>query len=109
MVEAASHQHGAAAARLEGLHQHPRAFGGADAFVETAGDRALVQPRQQRHPFAQRASEIEFALHRPLGDFGDLRLDPGVVGQFVDAFLPDHGRIHVRNEDIGNAEWHRAR
>ena len=46
----------------------------------------------------QRRCEIEFPAHRPLGDRGDLRLDPGVICQFVDAFLTDDRRIHVGDE-----------
>src|SRR3546814_9903545 len=38
--------------------------------------------------------------HRPLGDLGDLRLDPGIVGQFVDALDGDHGGIHVRDQQL---------
>ena len=72
--------------------------------LEALGDRSFVQPCQQRHPLAQRGGEIEFTPHRALGDRGDLRLDPGIVGEFVDAFLPDHGRIHVGDEQPRNLE-----
>ena len=58
----------------------------------------FIEPAEQGDPLAERAGEIQFALHRALGDRGDLRLDPGIIGEFVDAFLPDHGRIHVGDE-----------
>jgi hypothetical protein len=31
----------------------------------------------------------------PLGDGGDMRLEADIVGELVDAFLADHGRVHV--------------
>lgn len=48
----------------------------------------------------QRARKVELAAHRPLGDLRDLRLDPGIVGQFVDAFDGDHGGIHVCDQQL---------
>ena len=46
----------------------------------------------------QRLLEIELAVHGARGDRGDLRLDADGVGELVDAFLLDHGRIHVGDE-----------
>ena len=54
--------------------------------------------RQQRDALAQRRREIQLALHGALGDRGDLRLEPGIVGELVDAFLPDDRRIHVGDQ-----------
>ena len=54
-------------------------------------DRAFVQTRKQRHPLPQGGLEIKLALHRAFRDCGDLRLQAGVIGQLVDAFLPYHG------------------
>ena len=35
---------------------------------------------------------------------GDLRLEPGIIGQLVDAFLADHRRIHVGDEYVRHTE-----
>ena len=59
---------------------------------------ALVEPGEQPHPLTQRAREIELALHRPLGDPRDAVLEPDIIGELVDAFLADDGRIHVGDE-----------
>ena len=69
----------------------------------TVIDCSLPVDRSRADPLTQRALEIQLALHRALGNFCDLRLDVGVIGQLVDAFLPDHGRIHVRDEDLRHA------
>ena len=67
-------------------------------LVEAARELALVEPGEQPHALAQRAGEIELALHRALGDPRDLVLEPGIIGELVDAFLADDGRIHVGDE-----------
>ena len=50
----------------------------------------LIEPHEQCHPRSQRFGKVEFAAHRAFGDCGDLRLDPGIVCELVDALLPDH-------------------
>ena len=75
-----------------GIGPHP--------FRQASRDDRFVEPLEQRDPLLERRGEIEFAAHRPLGDRGNLRLDPGIIGQFVEAFLPDHGRIHVGDEQF---------
>ena len=37
-------------------------------------------------------------MHGSLGDACDLGLYPRIVRQLVDAFLPDHRRIHIGNQ-----------
>ena len=59
---------------------------------------AFFEPFEQGDTLAQRAFELQLATHCPLGNVGNAILDPGEIGQFVDAFLPDHGRIHVGDE-----------
>ena len=61
----------------------------------TTADR---QALQQRDALAQGRLEGELAAHGALGDRRDLLLQPDEVGEFVDAFLPDHGGIHVGEE-----------
>ena len=64
----------------------------------TSLDHRVGQALQQRDALAQRRLELELAAHGALGDGGDVRLQAGVVGQFVDALLADHGGIHVGEE-----------
>ena len=71
-----------------------------DALGEAAFDHRLLQALEQRDTGVERGFEIELAAHRRLGDGGDLRLDAGIVGQLVDAFDGDHGRIHVGDEQL---------
>ena len=66
-----------------------------DVLFDHVVDRLDRQALEQRHPLAQRRLEGNIAAHRALGDGRDLLLQSGIVGQFVEAFLADHGRIHV--------------
>ena len=63
-------------------------------------DHADRQALQQRDALAQRRLERDLAAHRAFGDGGDMRLQPGEIGQFVDAFLADHGGIHVGQKKL---------
>ena len=58
------------------------------------------QAFEQRNPLAQSRLEGDLAAHGPFGDCGDMRLEARIVGQFVDAFLLDHGGIHVGEEQL---------
>ncbi len=69
-----------------------------DAFGEDLCDDRFRQTLQQRHALGQRRLEIQLSVHRAGGDGGDMRADARLGGQFVDAFLPDHGRIHVGDQ-----------
>jgi len=40
------------------------------------------------------------AAHRPFGNACDMLLQAGEIGQFVDAFLADHGGIHVGQKKL---------
>ena len=73
---------------------------GTDALGQALVDGRNRQPVEQSNTLLEGSGEIQFAMHRPLGDFGDLRLEPGIVGELVDAFLADHGRIHVGDEQF---------
>ena len=99
-MEPAGHQHRVAAARVQRFDQRARAGHRADAVGKALLDGGFGQILQQADPFLQRAFEIEFALHGALGDRGDAILQPREIGELVDAFLPDHGRIHVRHQQM---------
>ena len=46
----------------------------------------------------KRRLERDLAAHRAFGDGGDMRLEADEIGKFVDAFLTDHGGIHVGDQ-----------
>ena len=69
-------------------------------FASTSIDHADRQSLEQRDPLAQRGLEFDLAAHRAFGDGGDMRLEAGEIGQFVDAFLADHGGIHVGEKKL---------
>ena len=73
-------------------------------FFSTSSTTPTGMSFKQRDALAQRRLELDFAAHRAFGDGGDLRLQSGKIGQFVDAFLADHGGIHVGDEKASCAE-----
>ncbi len=96
--EAAGHQAGIGAVRAHGRDQGARAGREADAIGNDLVDDGGRQAREQRHPLAQRRRELDLPAHGALGDRGDMRLHPDIIGKLVDAFLADHGGIHVGEE-----------
>ncbi len=105
VVEAARYQHRARAHRCERGHQRGRTRRGGNPLGEAIMDCAFIEPSEQRDALPQGRLEIEFTLHGAFGDRGDLRLQPCVIGQLVDAFLSDHGRIHVRDEQARDRDF----
>jgi len=91
---------GVGAIGLHRGHERPAAPGEPDALVEDGPDEALIETLQQGDPFEESRLEIELAVHRPRRDRGHLLADASGIGQFVDAFLADHGRIHVRQKEL---------
>ena len=71
-----------------------------DALGQHFVDHADRQALEQRDALAQRRLEFDLAAHRAFGDRSDMRLEAGEVGQFVDAFLADHGGIHVGQQKL---------
>ncbi len=82
--------HGAHQGAGAGIEPHPLGV--------AAGQHAFRQTLQGGDALAQRGLEVELAAHGSLGDRGHLGLDPGVVGQLVDALAADHGGVHVGQE-----------
>ena len=75
----------------------------APAVISTRSSRQRLSarsssPASSRTRSRSAAWKIELALHRPLGDPRDLVLEAGIIGELVDAFLADDGRIHVGDE-----------
>ncbi len=96
--EAARHQHACHALGPQGLHQGPGARVEHDPLVIAGLERRGLQALQHAHPLAQGALKADLAAHGALGDGGDLVLDPGEVGQFVEALAGDDGGVHVGHE-----------
>jgi tRNA dimethylallyltransferase len=71
-----------------------------DALAKDLADHADRQPLKQRHAFAQRRLEFDLPAHGAFSDGGDLRPFAGKIRQFVDAFLADHGGIHVGHKKL---------
>ena len=96
--EPARHQRGPRPLRAHRGDQRPRATRHGDAAGQHVGDDRVRQPFQQRHARDQGRVEVEFAVHRPGGDRRHRLAEAGDIGEFVQAFLLDHGRIHVRQQ-----------
>ncbi len=86
--------------RAHGRDQFAAARRQRDALLQDFVDHADGQALQQRDALAQRRLERDFAAHRAFGDPGDMGFQAGKIGQFVDAFLPDHGGIHVGQKKL---------
>ena len=56
------------------------------------------QALQHADALAQRAFEVEFAIHRALRDGGDAVLDAGLAGEFVQRLGGDDGAVHVGDQ-----------
>ena len=98
--EAAGDQAGIGAVGAHGRDQLAAARRRRDALFQDFVDHADRQTLQKRDALAQRRLELDLAAHGAFGDFGDVRLQPGEIGQFVDAFLADHGGIHVGQKKL---------
>ena len=108
MVKAAGDKHRPAPGIAQGSDKLFRASHRRNALFEAFGNRAFIQPGEQPHPLAQCAFKVEFTLHCAFGDRGNMLFQPGKIGQFIDALLPDHGRIHVGDKDVRRHDFTRA-
>ena len=96
--EAARYQRGPRAVALHRRDQLEPAFCQRDAPRDHSADDGKGQTLQQRDPFAQGGLERDLAVHRPRRDGGNVFLESDFGREFVDAFLVDHGGIHVGDE-----------
>ena len=101
--KAPGYEQAARTACTHGLDQGPSAIGQMHALHETSMQFALVETGEQANPFPQGAGKIQLALHGALGDPRDLVLEARIIGELVDAFLADDGRIHVGDEQIASS------
>lgn len=98
--EAAGDEEGEGAGRVHGGDEFAGAGCQRDALGDDAVDDRRLKPLEEGHALAQRALELDLAVHGTGGDGGDVLLETHHIGQFVDAFLVDHGGIHVGDEDV---------
>src|SRR6185437_615712 len=98
--EAAGDQRGVRAMDAHGADQRPRARRQLDALAQHLVDDGDFQPFEQRDELAQRRLEGNLAAHGPLGDRRDVRFEPDVIGELVDALLADHRGVHVGEEQL---------
>ena len=71
-----------------------------EAFVVNLLECLDGQSLKQGHPCAQGGREIQFPAHGRRGDLGHARLEPGHVGDLVDALDGDEGGVHVHRQEL---------
>jgi len=96
--EAAGDERGIAAIRPYRPDEFAPARRQGDAVADDLADDGKRHVLQQGDTLAQSRFEIDLAAHGALGDGGDMLLQADEGGELVDAFLADHGRIHVGEE-----------
>ncbi len=96
--EAPRDEAGLGAVRAHRPHQRGTARREAQPLGDQPVDRRDRNVLQQRNPLAQGRLEGDLAPHRALGDRRHVILEAERSGELVDAFLLDHGRVHVGQE-----------
>ena len=99
-VKAAGHQRRPCAIGAHGVNQLKPAGGQRQACRDDPLDHRSIKAFQQGDAFPQRRLEGNLAVHRTRGDGRHMGLQTNLVGKFVDAFLVDHRRVHVGDEDF---------
>lgn len=69
-----------------------------DAALDDLIDDGNGQALEQRDPLDQGWFEFDLAAHGAFGDGGDEGLLADKISHLINAFLPDHGRIHIGDE-----------
>ena len=98
--EAAGDETGVSAICAHGCDQRRAARCQLDAVCNHLIDDRRGETFEQSHALAQGRFEFEFAPHGALGNAADLVAETRHRAQFVDAFLVDHGGIHVRDQQL---------
>ena len=96
--EAARDEGGVATVRPHGPNKLAPARRQRDAIADDLADDGKRHAFQQSDALAQGRFELDLAAHRAFGDFCDMLLQTDDGGELVDAFLADHRRIHVGEE-----------
>ncbi len=98
--EAAGDEGGIAAVRGHRVDQFFAAGGECDALGNDLVNDGDWQSLEEGDPFAKGGLEFDLAVHGACRDGGDEILQTDFGGQLVDAFLADHGRIHVGDQQF---------
>ena len=96
--EAAGDEGRVCAMRLHGGGQGAPAGHKGDALRDNALDDPGIQPLEQLHALGEGTLEIEFAAHGAGRDVPDAGPHARHLAELIDAFLLDHGRVHVGDE-----------
>ena len=86
-----------------GLHRGDQGLASAsvgDAFGQYLGNDGGGQVAQEFDTLDQRCFEIQLSVHRAGGDCGYLCPLACHIGQLVNAFLPDHGAVHIGEQHL---------
>ncbi|RMO16054.1 hypothetical protein ALQ47_05300 [Pseudomonas cichorii] len=94
--ETARKDRGLVAQALEFGKQVFSAFGQAQGSTDLI-QHLHIQPLEQRQALLEAGAEIQLATHGALGDFRNLLTDASRLGQFIDDFGLDQGRVHVEH------------
>ncbi len=98
--EAAGDEGGVAAVGSHGVDQFLAARRQRDPLGNHLVDDRDGQALEECDAFSQRRFELDLAVHGPRRDGRDEVLQPNLRGEFVDAFLADHGGVHVGDEQL---------
>ena len=98
--KSAGHQGRIGAIGLHRLHQRPATRRQGNRLAPDFFDLRTLQPLEQGDTGVERLLEIELAAHRPVSNFSHLRPEAECRRQLVNAFLLDHGGIHVGDQHL---------
>jgi len=97
--EAARDERRVGAVGAHGLDELAAAGRERDALGDHLVHHAFLKPFEQGDALAQRRLEGDLAAHGAFGDGGHMGLHADEIGELIDAFLPDHGGIHVGEDE----------
>ena len=78
-----------------GAHEFASARRESNALRNHLRDDFGIQSFQQRDALAKSGLKFNLAAHGALGDRRHMLFHANIIGELVDTFLPDHGRIHI--------------
>ena len=96
--EPARHERGACTVCPHGLHQLAAARRQADAVPNDILDDCFRKTSEKRDPLTQGRLEGNLAAHGAFGNRRHMCFQADEIGKFVNAFLTNHGGIHIGEE-----------
>ena len=98
--ETPGHEQGARAVSTHRPNQCRSSGAGSNSLGKALTESGNVEPAQEFNALGECSSEIQLTTHRPFGDGRHFGLETRIISQLIDALLPDHGGIHVRDEKL---------